>query len=598
MVSTATSINVAIDSGNVDQDLIVNAWVWDSDDVVSDPASVDFKLAILPTVEMDFPIAGEPVITATPSYSWVPDFPVGRTQTHYRVTVRKGTALVWDSAIKAGDDDVINQPAGYLKNGNTYTVTTWIKDNLGMTATDSVTFTTGWPKPVACPAPFVDLSLYEELGFAYVTIVPPAVDPGIYANTKIALMRRSLFSNYDWEEVGVLQMGAGLNYSIIDPTLPGGVDSFYAAVLQIDNGGDLSIGDPDDSGSTKVSPSSTNYWLVDQDSPEMNTIIPIVISDSYSDEVEQETINIVNRGRWVETGDDYGPNGSLTAKVYDREFGLGGAPIFNYLKNPRLLATGTGVSGIANWTITDGNYLTRNTYSPCPVGRTDCIAFGKTGANDAYISQTVSRGAGNHTFSAWVETSYIAAAGGKSITLSITCKDSTGDVIGSAFTQVFNLNVSGSAMIPAGAVAFNSQIGNQFNWYRLNRSFTAPAGTASMVVSILLTATSGDYLTVGGAMLIDSSNPLIRFFDGYTQGAEHMSEDNINSTSFTSGRITARSARRRIMKLRKSQHKLFLRNPFGDVLEVATGQIQVDRIAGTGENEFVQLTIPYFKIGS
>ena len=465
-----------------------------------------------------------------------------------------------------------------------------------MTASAQVTFPTGWQKPVACPAPYVDLSLYDELGFAYITIVPPTVDAGTLPSTKIALMRRSLFSNDDWEEIEALQMGVGLNYSVIDSTLPGGVTSYYAAVLQIDNGGDYAVGDPDDSVSIKIDTPASNYWLVSTDNPEKNTPIPIVNQDGYTDEKEQETLTIANRGRWVDNGDALGVNGSMQSRVYDSENNLGGAPIMNYVQNPRLLATGTGLTGIANWTLANANYLTRKTYSPCPIGKDVCIAYGMTGGTDATISQTISRTAGNHLLSVWVETSYITAAAGKSITITAVAKNAAGATLGT-YSQAFALTVSGSAMIPTGAVAYASQIGTQFQWYRLNKTLTAPSGTTSIVVTVTLHAVAGDYLTMGGVMLIDSLNTAIKFFDGYTYGAEWMREDALNSASFTAGKVTARSARRRVMKLANSDDTLYLRTPFGDVYQVSAGQIQVERIAGTGANEFVNMTIPYLELG-
>ena len=140
--------------------------------------------------------------------------------------------------------------------------------------------------------------------------------------------------------------------------------------------------------STKIVTPSSNYWLVSTDNPEKNTPIPIVNQDGYTDEKEQETLTIANRGRWVDNGDILGVNGSMQSRVYDRENNLGGAPIMNYVQNPRLLATGTGLTGIANWTLANANYLTRKTYSPCPIGKDVCIAYGMTGGTDATISQT------------------------------------------------------------------------------------------------------------------------------------------------------------------------------------------------------------------
>lgn len=597
VTSTNTTINVAVGAGNVNADLLGNAWVWDEDDVMSDVGTTDFKLAVLPTVVFDDPISGVAISTATPTYSWVPTLPVGRTQVNYRITVRKGLVIIWDSGIMSGSGDTLVQPAGYIKNSSSYEVTVWIKDNLGMTAMGTITMPTSWNKPVSCPAPWVDLSLYADQGFAYVTLVPPSIDPLTYPNTKISLMRRSIFSNTKWEEVTALQMGAGLNYSVIDSSLPAGVDTLYAAVLQIDTGGDLAVGDPSDSVATLVKPPVSDYWLIDADDYKQNTKIKVVTSDDFTEEQESETVTIANRGRWVEVGDTLGPNGNLVAKIYNRDFNLGDSACYNYLKNPRILATGTGISGIANWVLQAASYITRRTYSPAPSGNGDSVAFAKTGGSDAVLYQDVPRTPGVYTAFLDLETSYIVAAAGKSVTIKAECFDGVGASLGS-FSQVATLVQSGSAMIPNSGISFASPLGSQFAWYRIYKTFTAPSGTKSIRVSAIYTGSSGDYLTVGSAMLLDSASTYIRYFDGDTEGAEWLDvSDPTNSISFTAGKITARSSRRRLTALSNSKHRILLRNPFGDVFEVKTGQIQISRMAGTGTDEFVQATIPYYKIG-
>lgn len=596
VASTSGVVNVAVPSISVDSDMIVNAWVWDSDDRISDAASSDFFLATLPELAIDFPIEATPVTTATPSYSWENTIPINRTQVSYRVVVRntdKGT-IVWDSKVLYGDGDIVVQPAGYLKNGVNHSVTVSMTDNLGMTAHDVVNFPTEWIKPPSCPAPIVDLGLWNSLGFAYITIIPPTVATEDIPNTQLALMRRSLFSNSEWELIDSIQMGSGLNYSIIDSTLPSGVDSYYATVLQVDIGGDISTGNPDESTPAKVISPWGNYWLVSQDNPQKNTVLNIVNGDSYTEEIEQEVMVIANRGRWVDVGEDIGKNGTLTVKIYDKDAGLGGKPIMNHLTNPRLEASGVGPSGIYDWILTGANYLTRKTYSPCPVGKANCVAIGKTGGGNAVISQTVSAESKSYMLSAWLETSYIAVAAGKSVILTAICKDSLDATIGT-FTLTSALNVSGTHLELDNAQIFQSIIDEDFNWYRLNKAFAAPVGTVAIVVSISLVGSGGDYLTIGGAILIDSIDENVNFFDGYSQGCEWMG-DPVNSRSFTTGKITARAARRRIMNFVTDKEVFYLRNPFGDVFKVAGGAIQVDRIAGTGQNEFVSISIPYLEV--
>lgn len=60
--------------------------------------------------------------------------------------------------------------------------------------------------------------------------------------------------------------------------------------------------------------------------------------------------------------------------------------------------------------------------------------------------------------------------------------------------------------------------------------------------------------------------------------------------------LTARQQRLRIQQMRESHAAVYLRTPFGDVFRVATGNIQVGRMAGVGVNEYCDITIPYAEV--
>jgi hypothetical protein len=60
---------------------------------------------------------------------------------------------------------------------------------------------------------------------------------------------------------------------------------------------------------------------------------------------------------------------------------------------------------------------------------------------------------------------------------------------------------------------------------------------------------------------------------------------------------TARQKRLLLLDAQKTLRKVWLRNPFGDVFRVSVSQIQVSRIPGVGLQEFVDVSIPYAKVG-
>ena len=59
---------------------------------------------------------------------------------------------------------------------------------------------------------------------------------------------------------------------------------------------------------------------------------------------------------------------------------------------------------------------------------------------------------------------------------------------------------------------------------------------------------------------------------------------------------TARQQRQKVELLKAAATEVFLRTPFGDVLQVALGQLSFDRDAGVGLREHGTLTIPYTEV--
>ncbi|QEM40900.1 MAG: minor tail protein [Phage AS32] len=60
--------------------------------------------------------------------------------------------------------------------------------------------------------------------------------------------------------------------------------------------------------------------------------------------------------------------------------------------------------------------------------------------------------------------------------------------------------------------------------------------------------------------------------------------------------VTARQKRLILEEFQEGFTKATLRNPFGDVVNVSIGDIQVNRIPGTGRYEFVDVSIPYSEV--
>lgn len=59
---------------------------------------------------------------------------------------------------------------------------------------------------------------------------------------------------------------------------------------------------------------------------------------------------------------------------------------------------------------------------------------------------------------------------------------------------------------------------------------------------------------------------------------------------------TARSKRNRLQQIKSAKASYFLRNPFGDLLLVSVGNLSIERLAGVGVSEYVDVTIPYKEV--
>jgi hypothetical protein len=64
----------------------------------------------------------------------------------------------------------------------------------------------------------------------------------------------------------------------------------------------------------------------------------------------------------------------------------------------------------------------------------------------------------------------------------------------------------------------------------------------------------------------------------------------------STGLLTARQKRLRVLAIQQEVGDLFLRNPFGDVWSVNMSNMAVSRIAGVGSSEFCDVTIPYAEV--
>lgn len=80
------------------------------------------------------------------------------------------------------------------------------------------------------------------------------------------------------------------------------------------------------------------------------------------------------------------------------------------------------------------------------------------------------------------------------------------------------------------------------------------------------------------------------------QGTRHGISGQMTAQFRDDATYTARQKRERLLELKRTLSAYWLRNPFGDIVQVSMGNIGVDRVAGVGTAEFVNVTIPYREV--
>jgi hypothetical protein len=88
-----------------------------------------------------------------------------------------------------------------------------------------------------------------------------------------------------------------------------------------------------------VNTTSESYWLI-HPTTSLSMKLSYVTSDSFDDDFEQESLNLIGRGRKVDQGDRWGVKGTLTVQIRDRQ----GVTAAQQLANLRaILASATAV---------------------------------------------------------------------------------------------------------------------------------------------------------------------------------------------------------------------------------------------------------------
>jgi hypothetical protein len=614
---TLTQYTVVIPAAALDTYITYAITVWDADNTASPatgPGGDPIYLTQVPAPAITYPATDyADVNTSSPTYTWNSGVTGAKTQASYRVQVRNTStgALVYDSNIQAVPDTSLSMPPNILKNGVTYTMSLTVVDSVGLSSTTTRTFDVVWIPPAVTNQPKVYLDSLDKLGFATVVVDTTGYDADIL-NWNI--YRRTFDADPTWALVET-RISTMPTFVFKDWFLPSGVMSEYAVTQVVNRFGDILESSLDLAPRFQVNPQSGHYWLVNRDYPDKSILIPTVTSDALTREYEEEVYTVINRGRQVEVGEDVGVSGSLGARIRPKDLGHFFAENYNFVPNSNLDTN--AASALPNWTAVvnsspvDTPYVTstqENERTPGPGNREDRWSYTvqRQAAHDAqpnagwysqlsktqYFPFTVGQ---SYYLSGWVNIP--TSAPGYNFLLLVEWRDAANTTVILSETVTLNLDTTQPL---TGSVIETRVIGDSV-WLRLGRVVTVPVGAQFARVRFYIagTAVLGTLLpaatvAIEGISLTLGSQP-VQYFNGDMPGMRWVGTRRVDP-AWTPGSLTPRAVRQAIETIKQNQDSLVLRNPFGDSWDVYVSGISVERVAGVGSSEFVDITIPYLEM--
>jgi len=605
IASAVPSGVVNIPVGGKDINLRWRLTLWDSDDVAGPQSSAQlFSVTDSPTPTITTPASAAVLTTAIPVISWTPGLGGVKYQKSFRVIISQGSNTVYTTGWVSSALTTITVPVGYLMNSSSYTITVYVRDNYDLEGQVSIPVSTSWTPPASRSLAGVNLSEFAKRGFVWVTFDPTGADTDFAG---FVIYRRQ-YGESTWTSVATSTKLTDI-VGIQDYLVGSGVTYEYAMTQLVDRFGDIVESTIVEASKITVTPRAEGYWLLDLVDSADSIPLYNVTAEEFTEEYEQETYHVIGRGRHVDYGDRLGYSGSMSAQLRDRF--LNGVQKINYATNPSLTyvnpgptpngwaVTTTGTVG----TITEEQVQTRDA---SPAGRLNAYrvtagGLGSAATDTVLVSQLILLDGAiltgdTCTFSIWVN-DVDGDLSGKRLEIGIRWETAANALVTDSFTQspavvetYSNSNVNSPDYGNGAAI-----VGH---WDRYSVSATRPATATQARVRIQMEGigsgtTAAKKLVVTGAQFEKGS--LTNYFDGAAIGSNWIGPEELG-TSETSGYYKARNQRTDLEAMKSKRQSIYLRSPFGDIWQVAPGNIGVSRIAGTGQTEFTDVTIPYEEV--
>lgn len=269
------------------------------------------------------------ITTAMPTFTWSFTGFGGRAQRAYRVVVTDiiSGSVVGDSLWQMSAATSFSFIDQILVNEAAYNVTVYVQDSGGLQSSAAATFVTEWIHPTQP----VTINLSQD-GFKTTVSWSGGQDISFVAWRVWRRYRKPVLPEMDFDDSAtawelIAEFTDPSNTTFRDYQAPLNKPADYTVTQLADRFGSLI--DSTITTYQTITCKSDRYYFVPEDL--VGTIASYeasnVSADSFTGEVEQETVHVIGRGRQVQVGDDLGYNGTLTLRLRnpstaraDREF--------------------------------------------------------------------------------------------------------------------------------------------------------------------------------------------------------------------------------------------------------------------------------------
>jgi hypothetical protein len=318
VTSSAKQQSVALSTAYKNVQLRWRVRVYDRGDTVSAWTGYGlFVLADTPIVTIVTPTDTIPVDNGAPTFSWSVSIPSGGTQKSATVDVRLQSTneLIWTSTVQGTIMSVKPQTV-ILRNSEDYYLSISVTDTENLTGNAVLNFTTLYDAPDSIGYN-IDAIDVDTLG--YVAVNWADADPDdLFAEWKV--YRR--IGSGEWTLLAEIPDQNVRDYR--DYLVNAGETYSYSVTQVATRSGELlesSVGfylDEDllEQAEARVfSIDLSYYWIINPENEDQSVRLLNVTDNSSTLEFEQESYNIIGRGRHVDYGDELGYTGELTCQV-------------------------------------------------------------------------------------------------------------------------------------------------------------------------------------------------------------------------------------------------------------------------------------------